>query len=138
MNWREKQDGFAGQRLVVVPRPVLTTALNQPLLKQLLPTDAGYYPKAKDHTCVRKNGCPEVIFIYCAEGNGWCEISGHRHEISKNQLLVIHANEPHVYGADKTKPWTIYWFHAVGTNVPFYLEHLGVSLQKPVVPLGGD
>jgi AraC family transcriptional regulator, arabinose operon regulatory protein len=138
MKWREKQDGFAGQRLVVVPRPVLATALQQPLLKHLLPTDAGYYPKAKGHTCVRKNGCPEVIFIYCAEGNGWCEIVGVRHEISKNQLLVINANTPHVYGASKTKPWTIHWFHAAGANVPFYLERLGVSIQKPVVPLGGD
>jgi AraC family transcriptional regulator of arabinose operon len=133
MKWREKQEGFAGQRLVVVPRPVLATALSQPLLKNLLPTDAGYYPKAKGHTCVRKNGCPEVIFIYCAEGEGWCEIAGRRHEISKNQLLIIH-----VYGANKTKPWTIHWFHAIGSNVPFYLERLGVSTQKPVVPLGGD
>ncbi|HEY4415219.1 MAG TPA: AraC family transcriptional regulator [Verrucomicrobiae bacterium] len=138
MQWREKQDGFAGQRLVVVPRPVLATALKQPLLKQLLPTDAGYYPKARDHTCVRKNGCPEIIFIYCAEGEGWCEIAGRHHEIAKNQLLVIHANTPHVYGAGKLKPWTIHWFHAAGENVPFYLERLGVSLPKPVVPLGGD
>jgi AraC-like DNA-binding protein len=138
MKWREKQDGFAGQRLVVVPRPILATALQQPLLKHLLPTDAGYYPKAKGHTCVRKNGCPEVIFIYCAEGDGWCEIGSRRHEISKNQLLIINAKTPHVYGAGKKTPWTIHWFHAAGSNVPFYLERLGVSIQKPVVPLGGD
>ena len=138
MKRREKQDGFAGQRLVVVPRPVLSMALQQPLLKHLLPTDAGYYPKARDHICVRKSGCPEVIFIYCAEGNGWCEMAGRRHEISKDQLLVIHAGTPHVYGADKKTPWTIRWFHAVGSNVPFYLERLGISKEKPVVPLGGD
>ena len=138
MKWREKQDGFAGQRLVVVPRPILVTALHQPLLRHLLPTDAGYYPKAKGHTCVRKHGCPEVIFIYCADGSGWCEIAGRRHEISKNQLLVINANTPHVYGAGKKTPWTIHWFHAVGSNVPFYLERLGITDQKPVVSLGGD
>jgi AraC-like DNA-binding protein len=51
---------------------------------------------------------------------------------------VIPANTPHVYGAAKKSPWTIYWFHAAGTNVPFYLEHLGVTKGKPVVPLGGD
>src|SRR5882762_155843 len=107
MKWREKQDGFAGQRLVVVPRPVLVTALQQPLLRHLLPTDAGYYPKAKGHTCVRKHGCPEVIFIYCADGSGWCEIAGRRHEIARNQMLVINAATPHVYGAGKETPWTI-------------------------------
>ena len=138
MRRREKQEGFAGQRLVVVPRPVLATVLQNPLLRNLLPTDAGYYPKAKDHTCIRKNGCPEVIFIYCAEGNGWCEIAGLRHAIGKNQLLVINANTPHVYGAADKKPWTIHWFHAAGSNVPFYLARLGVTNEKPVVSLGGD
>jgi AraC family transcriptional regulator of arabinose operon len=134
----EKLDGFAGQRLVVVPRPILTTALRHPLLGSLLPTDAGYYPKAKGHVCVRERGCPEVIFIYCAEGRGWCEIAGRRHDVGKNQLLIINANMPHVYGATKAAPWTIHWFHAAGTNVTHYLERLGVSNEKPVVSLGGD
>jgi AraC-like DNA-binding protein len=135
---REKHEGFVGQRLVVLPRPILVTALQHPLLKQLLPTDAGYYPKAKGHVCMRELGCPESIFIYCAEGDGWCEIAGQRHEVAKNQLLVIPASKPHVYGAGKKTPWTIHWFHAVGSNVPIYLERLGVTAEKPVVPLGGD
>jgi AraC family transcriptional regulator, arabinose operon regulatory protein len=138
MKWREKHEGFAGQRLVVLPRPILATALQNPLLKQLLPTDAGYYPKAKGHTCARENGCPEVIFIYCAEGKGWCEIAGRKHEVTKNQLLVLPVSTPHVYGARKKTPWTIYWFHAVGFNVPVYLERLGVAKENPVVSLGGD
>jgi AraC-like DNA-binding protein len=135
---REKQDGFAGQRLVVVPRPVLANVSNSPLLRQLLPTDAGYYPKARDHACVRERGCPETIFIYCVEGNGWCEIRGKRHQVARNELLVIPASTAHNYGAEKDSPWTIYWFHAVGANVPFYLEKLDVTADKPSVPLGGD
>ncbi len=138
MRWREKHEGFAGQRLVVVPRPVLANALRDPLLRPLLPSDAGYYPKAKGHTCARERGCPEAIFIYCADGSGWCELSGRRHDVASNQLLVIPASAPHVYGAAKKTPWTIHWFHAVGSNVPFYLERLGVTEAKPVVPLGGD
>ena len=138
MKWREKHEGFAGQRLVVLPRPIMATALRYPLLKQLLPTDAGFYPKAKGHVCVRERGCPEAIFIYCAEGNGWYEVAGRRHEVARNQLLVVPAFTPHVYGAGKKTPWTIHWFHAVGSNVPIYLERLGVTAEKPVVPLGGD
>jgi AraC family transcriptional regulator of arabinose operon len=137
VKWREKHEGFAGQRLVVLPRPIMATALQYPLLKQLLPTGAGYYPKAKGHVCVRERGCPEAIFIYCAEGNGWCEIAGRRHEVTRNQLLVVPASTPHVYGAGKKTPWTIHWFHAVGSNVPIYLDRLGVTREKPVVPLGG-
>jgi AraC family transcriptional regulator, arabinose operon regulatory protein len=115
---REKHEGFEGQRLVVVPRPILASSLQDPLLKQLLPTDAGYYPKAKGHTCIREKGCPEVIFIYCTDGTGWCEMLGKTHTVSQDQLLVIPASTPHAYGTSQENPWTIHWFHAVGTNVP--------------------
>jgi AraC family transcriptional regulator of arabinose operon len=138
MKRREKHEGFVGQRLVVVPRPILPKALQNPLLRHLLPTDAGYYPKAVGHVCSRERGCPEAIFIYCAEGAGWCEMTGRRHEVGRNQLLIIPAGTPHVYGAGTVAPWTIHWFHAVGTNVSVYLEQLWVSKEKPVVPLGGD
>ncbi len=138
MKWRQKHEGFRGQRIVVVPRPVLERALQDPLLKGVFPTDAGYYPKAKGHTCAREKGAPETIFIYCAEGDGWCDIGGRRHNVSANQLLVVPASTPHVYGAAKRTPWTIHWFHAVGANMPFYLARLGVAKEKPVVSLAGD
>jgi len=138
MKMRQKREGFKGQRIVVVPRPVLERTARDPLLKGLLPTDAGYYPKAKGHICAREEGAPETIFIYCAEGKGWCEIGGRWHDVVANQLLVVPAFTPHVYGAAKTIPWTIHWFHAVGTNMPFYLERLGVAKEKPVVSLAGD
>ena len=138
MKWREKHEGFKGQRIVVVPRPVLEKAVKDPLLRNLVPTDAGYYPKAKGHTCAREHGASETIFIYCAEGAGWCELDGRRHEVAANQLLVVPASVPHVYGAAKKRPWTIHWYHAVGANVPLYLERLGVTKEKPVVSLGGD
>jgi len=138
MKRQEKQEGFPGERLVVVPRPVVTMAMQQPLLKHLLPTDAGFYPRAQGHKCTRERGCPEAVFIYCARGGGWCEIAGRRHEVAKDQLLVIPAATPHAYGASKKEPWTIHWFHTIGTNVPFYLEKLEVKPEKPVVQLGGD
>ncbi len=138
MEAREKLEGFAGQRLVVVPRSILGGSAQHPLLKQLLPTDAGYYPKAKGHRCARAAGSQEAIFIYCADGEGWCEIAGRSHPIKKNQLLIIPAGTPHAYGAGPAHPWTIHWFHAIGTNVPYYLERLGVTREKPVVPLGGN
>ncbi len=137
MKWREKHEGFKGQRIVVVPRPVLATALQDPLLRNLAATDAGYYPKARGHTCARETGCPEAIFIYCAEGDGWCEMAGRRHEVTKDQLLVVTASTPHVYGAAKKTPWTIHWFHAVGANFSLFeevveaLEH-GCTLRNLV------
>jgi AraC family transcriptional regulator, arabinose operon regulatory protein len=138
MTAREKHEGFPGQRLVVVPRPVVAVALQEPLLKHLLPTDAGFYPRARGHQCTRDKGCAEAVFIYCARGRGWCRIAGREHEVAKDRLLVIPAGTPHVYGAAQKEPWTIHWFHAIGADVPFYLEKLEVTRERPVVPLGGD
>lgn len=138
MEVREKHEGFPGQRLVVVPRPMVMLALGQPLLKQLLPTDAGFYPRARGHQCTRKQGCRETVFIYCSQGRGWCELGGQRHEVSRDQLLVLPADLPHTYGAAERRPWTIHWFHAVGSNVPFYLEKLGVTPGQPVISVRGD
>src|ERR1039458_1182584 len=87
MESHEKHEGFSGQRLVVVPRPVLATAMNQPLLRNLLPSDAGYYPKARGHKCTRERGCAETVFIYCARGAGWCDMVGCRHSVQQDQLL---------------------------------------------------
>lgn len=138
MKAREKHEGFPGQRLVVVPRPVISVAVQQPLLRELLPTDAGFYPRASNHRCTRRKGCPEAVFIYCADGNGWCELGGRRHEVSKDQLLVIPADTPHAYGAGKRNPWTIHWFHAVGANMRFYLEKLDVTPERSVVRVGSS
>ncbi len=113
-------------------------ALQQPLLKSLLPTDAGFYPRAYGHKCTREAGCPETVFIYCVRGDGWCEIGGPRHAVTRDQLVVIPANHPHAYGAAGKRPWTIHWFHAVGNDVPFYLERLGATADHPVLSLGGD
>lgn len=135
---REKHAGFPGERLVVVPRPIVSIAIRQPLLKTLLPTAAGFYPRAGRHQCAREKGCSEAVFIYCARGSGWCEIGNCWHEISEGQLLVIPAHTPHVYGAAKKEPWTIHWFHTIGANVPYYLEKLEVTEQNPLVGLGGD
>ena len=135
VNSHEKHEGFSGQRLIVVPRPVLATAMNQPLLRNLMPSDAGYYPKASGHQCTRVKGCAETVFIYCARGAGWCQMAGQTHSVRQGQLLVIPAGMPHVYGAAEKEPWTIYWFHAVGINVPLYLAQLQATREKPVVPV---
>jgi AraC-like DNA-binding protein len=112
--------------------------MHEPLLKHLLATDAGFYPRAQGHTCTRENGCPEAVFIYCAGGHGWCEVAGRTHDVAKGQLLVIPAGTPHAYGADKREPWTIHWFHVIGENLPHYLEKLEVTRDKPLVRLGED
>jgi AraC family transcriptional regulator, arabinose operon regulatory protein len=138
MDRRKRPEGFPGQRIVVLPRKVVARALEPVLLRGLLPTDAGYFPKAAGHYMERKTGANQAIFIYCTHGRGWCELNGQRHEVQAGDLLVVPPETPHVYGADETHPWTISWVHAAGANVGFFLNELGVSVEHPVIYLGED
>ena len=138
MDRPEKPEGFPGQRIVVLPREVVARALQQPLLRGLLPTDVGYFPKATGHLRERIIGVDQAIFIYCAQGGGWCDMAGQHQEVRVGELLVVPPNTPHAYGADEAQPWTIPWVHAAGTNVGYYLEELGVSAERPVLYLGDD
>jgi hypothetical protein len=42
-------EGFAGQRMLVVPRATVAKALQHPVTGKLLITDAGYFPHAARH-----------------------------------------------------------------------------------------
>src|SRR3974377_1161814 len=134
----QKAEGFPGQRIVVLPRKVVARALKHPLLRALLPTDVGYFPKAAGHLMDRRAGVDQAIFIYCAHGSGWCELAGLRHQVRLGDLLVVPPNTPHAYGADEQRAWTIPWVHATGANVASYLAELGISVEQPVVYLGED
>ena len=138
MNRQEKGDGFPGQRIVVLPRTVVAGARNHPVLRNLLPTDAGYFPAADGHLRERVEGVDQAIFMYCTHGAGWCEMNGQRHEANPGDLLVIPPTIPHVYGANEKKPWTIYWFHVIGDQTLFLLDQLGVTREFPLVRLGED
>jgi AraC family transcriptional regulator of arabinose operon len=133
-----KAEGFTGQRIVVLPRGVVAAALKQRLLGDLLPTDVGFYSKAKGHFMERKEGVDQSILIYCLKGQGWCEIGGTRHEIHAGELLVIPSGVPHVYGADSRRPWTIYWAHLKGEKHLLLLAEMGITKDKPGLWLGEE
>jgi AraC-like DNA-binding protein len=134
----EKGEGFPGQRIVVLPRTVVASALERPLLRSLLPTDVGYFPKASGHRRERPAGAEQSILIYCVRGRGWCELAGARHSVGPEDVLLIPARRAHAYGADPEAPWTIHWFHAVGTAVPAYGAELGLTPDRPVTHVPGE
>jgi AraC family transcriptional regulator of arabinose operon len=136
VNRRQKGEGFPGQRIVVLPREVLSRAGKHPLLRGLLPTDAGYFPKAVRHLRERPAGVESAIFIYCVRGRGWCELKGNIHPVEAGELLVIPPGLPHAYGADGKQPWTIHWTHVTGENLASALNELGATAEHPILPLG--
>ena len=132
----QKGDGFPGQRIVVLPRSVVADARRQPLMGGIVPTDAGFFPHATGHLRERTAGVDQAIFIYCAKGGGWGQLNGGLHQVTAGDLLVLPPGTPHAYGADETRPWSIFWFHAQGALLDAYLSELDVGRDRPIKHLG--
>ena len=130
-----RTEGFIGERIQVVPRPQVAQALRRPGTSQLVVTDCGYFPRARDHGRSRDSGAPQSIVILVTDGLGWCVVSGERHVVRSGQVLAIPANLPHEYGSDPSHPWTIWWMHVTGPAVPELLTSAGLTPGRPVLSL---
>ncbi|WP_423919595.1 helix-turn-helix domain-containing protein [Frigoribacterium sp. 2-23] len=126
------EDGFPGQRMLVMPRPRVTAALARPGTSHLVVTDAGYFPEARAHGLVRASGAPQSIVIVCTRGRGWAEVAGTRHTVSAGQVIVIPPETPHAYGADDDDPWTLWWLHVAGRDLEEFLKTAGLTAAAPV------
>ena len=129
-------DGFPGQRMRVLPRPVVAKALRAPTTSQVLVTDVGFFPRASFHGRVRPHGARQSIVIVCAAGLGTCHLSSGVHSVRAGQALVIPAGAPHRYEADERDPWTIWWFHVAGSGIDELFATIGTTVDQPVIGLG--
>jgi AraC-like DNA-binding protein/mannose-6-phosphate isomerase-like protein (cupin superfamily) len=127
-----RRSGFEGERIRVLPRKIAEQALASPVTSRLLVTDCGYFPAAGEHLRSRPHGAAQAIVIICTEGRGWCEMSGTRHRIGPGEALLIPQGESHVYGSEAAAPWTVWWLHVVGEDVPHLVE---ASSDRPVMPV---
>ncbi len=132
---QSRASGFPQQRFVVVHPPQVAKARQLALLQPFCPTDIGFFPTAVRHERRRKPGISQTIFIRCLRGTGWCDLEGTRYSVPGNTLLVIPAGCSHAYGASEDDPWSIEWFHAIGTGVPDYLRRLGLGQGAPLLEL---
>jgi AraC family transcriptional regulator of arabinose operon len=126
------EDGFPGQRLLVMPRPRVRAALESPGTSHLLVTDAGYFPEARAHGLVRPEGVPQSVILVCTRGSGWCEVGGARHAVRAGQVVVLPPHAAHAYGADDSSPWTLWWLHVAGRDLTEFLRVAGLTTAAPV------
>ena len=130
------RSGFPNERISVLPRPLVSQALEHPVTSRLVVTDCGYFPKAAGHLRSRPRGCSETIVIVCVDGLGWCELPSGSHVVRPGQVLVVPSPDGHVYGADADSPWTIWWMHLAGFDVPALVQASGIGSAAPVLSLG--
>ncbi len=127
--------GFAGERISVLPRPIVHEALAQPVTARLLVTDCGYFPAAGSHQRTRPAGSLQTVVIICTDGQGWCRLDGPAFQITPGEALVIPAGTPHTYGAAIDDPWTIWWMHLAGSDLAEMLGALELDPEHPVIPV---
>ena len=119
-----RSDGFAGEIMHVVPRPLIETFAHHPLVHPLMPTDVGWFPAARYHYRERPEGASEHILILCTSGHGWVEINGQREDVKAREAVLIPRQTPHCYGAGTGEPWSIHWVHFTGPVADYYMQAL--------------
>lgn len=129
------REGFAGQEMFVIPRPVLARARQHPLVRPVYPTDMGWFPKASHHFRQRPGGAGQDHLMLCTGGQGCVEINNQRAHLRQDQLLLIPKDTPHTYWASDKDPWSIYWVHFLGDDVNYYLDRVPRAGQPiPIEP----
>lgn len=135
MDEMKKSEGFRGQILHTIPRPILKRENLHPLIQSLYITDIGWYPKARHHYRQRAEGADENILIVCVAGKGWFEVQGHSGMLERGQALIIPRGVPHRYEADEQEPWSIHWIHFRGNAAGLYLRLLpDGEFRLPLAP----
>ena len=128
-------DGFRGQHLVVLPAQVRRRAEKHPLLRGLLVTDAGVFPRAAGHLVRRAKGALTTLLICCVAGRGWARIDGKLHEVAAGTVAWLPARRAHDYGAAEDAAWTIEWAHFSGEEVEAWRELLRIPPEGGVLAL---
>ncbi len=125
-------DGFPGERVLVLPAPRISEALELPGTSHLVVTDCGYFPEAHSHGRTRTRPIEEAIIIVCTKGAGWCRTAAGLFPVSAGQVIILPPGEPHSYGADDAEPWTLWWLHVNGRDLPEFLAAAGMTIDSPV------
>lgn len=116
--WRE--DGFRGERMIVLPIEAFSEYVENPLVKRMYLTDVGFFPKANHHYMERKEGIEEYIYMYCMEGVGTIRVNGKKYVLRENEAFCIPRFQQHCYYSDQSDPWSILWVHLKGEDMQYF------------------
>jgi AraC-like DNA-binding protein len=112
----QKRSGFEGELIIELPKSVLSECHKLPVINTLFIDRMGFYPKAMHHYFQRPAGISQVILLYCIDGKGWVQLKKNKVHMEAGSVCMIPSGMSHSYGADIDKPWTIYWFHLLGSH----------------------
>lgn len=127
------QAGFPGERARILSPDVAGAAASAPVTRDLLVTDCGWYPRARNHGRSRPGGTDATVVIVCVAARGWYADAHGRRPVEAGQALIIPSDLPHSYGASTEDPWTIAWMHASGLHAHTFERSLPDEGRRGVV-----
>lgn len=130
-----RQEGFPGQRLVVVPPTLVKRALKAPITRDLCVTHIGSFIAASSHSVRRPKGAAQHVMIGCVAGKGSGSVEGSEWRLGPGELVFLPPGREHHYRSDGERPWTIFWVHFQGKRARDYLGMLGMAGEVGVVKL---
>lgn len=134
LKYIRKEDGFRDQELYVIPPDVTGSNSLSVLIRNLIVTDAGFFPRAAGHQKNRSRGIDEGILLYCLEGQGFIHVDQDPTLLlGKDQACYIKPGVPHIYGSSDIQPWSLYWMHIKGDLLDSYTSIL--DGHKGIIPL---
>lgn len=129
----QKSRGFQGELIIEVPKVAIAQSQKLPLINTLFIARMGFYPKAMHHYYQRPTGISQVILLYCTDGKGWLQFKKSKVMLEAGQAYLIPIGIAHTYGADTENPWTIYWFHFLGSQCNETVKAImGAGKEVPV------
>lgn len=127
------REGFAGQDMFVIPRPLLSRASRHPLVRSVYPTDIGWFPSAAHHYRERAEGARQDHLMMCVAGHGYAIIDDQKTHLQPGELLIIPRNTRHSYWAADDEPWSIYWVHFLGDDADYFTDRIPRSGQTVAI-----
>ncbi len=126
------ESGFTGERLVVLPQPMLDRIADNPLTGDLHIHSMGHISQAMYHSVSHPAGCPDYIFLYCTWGRGEITLPGRTFPLADNQYIVLPAGVPLAYAADNADPWSLYWIRFGGAKGAIFAR--GMDSPQTLLP----
>lgn len=116
----------SGSVRVLMPTPLMAELTEEALSKTCAPHAFGYYPSAHGHRMARQRP-DDYLVIYCISGTATVTIGDAHYHATAGDLVLLPAAVPHVYTADEQDPWSIYWVHLNGDDLPRWFARLNAN-----------
>jgi AraC-like DNA-binding protein len=123
----------SGERILLPQGTVQELAANE-LSCHCYPLAFGYYPEARGHQMSRPDP-QDYLVIYCTDGQATLDWQGRPVAVSGGDLLLLPPGQAHGYQADSTRPWSLYWMHLDGDDLPALFRLLDPAASGSI-PVG--